>query len=294
MGWRAALISMALVLWCPPARAGSWTFSWHCNSGIESGCAAHQLGASGTEGPFDSESACESARTQMAFRINSPGNVGSTDACVDASSPSGGGASGSSVVRAAHLTRLFLGVTGGPGYSADYASGTAKTGSQQVGGQIELMFGRDVVGLSLFADVARDSGTSPDSSTPLEPMWLFDYGLGLASSPFAVVKRTGLEIRPEIGIYGMLLHRLSCGVRCDSDGELGTGQPAEPNDGFLWRTRVGIDLFWGPRRDHGISLDGLFQFGHLGDSADPSSLAVLTPPRVLLRLAWIPHRDPPP
>jgi hypothetical protein len=287
---------MALVLWCSTARAGSWTFSWHCNSGIESGCAAHQLGASGTEGPFDSESACESARTQMAFRINSPGNAGSTNACVDSSSGGGtsSGTTSSGPVRAAHLTRLFLGVTGGPGYSADYASGTAETGSQQVGGQFELVFGRDVFGLALFFDLARDSGTSPDMATPVEPMWLFDYGLGLASSPFAIVKRARLEIRPDIGIYGMLQHRLGCGERCDSDGPLGTGQPAEPAEGFLWRTRVGVDVFWGARHNRGISLDALFQFGHLGDSSDPDSLAVLTPPRVLLRLAWIPYRDPPP
>jgi len=292
MGWRAVVVSVALVSWCPTARADGWTFSWHCNSGIESGCAAHQLGASGTEGPFDSASACESARTQMALRINSPGNAGSTDSCVEAGSGSDGGGS-RGLVRAAHLTRLFLGVTAGPGYAADYASGAAKKASQQAGGQLELMFGRDVFGLSLFVDLAKDDGTSPDAATPVEPMWLFDFGLGLASSPFAIVKRARLEIRPEIGIYGIELHRLGCGERCNADGGLGVDKPAEPTSGYLWRTRVGIDVLWGARRDHGISLDALVQFGHLGDDS-ANSLAVLTPPRVLLRLAWIAYRDPPP
>ncbi len=287
------MVCGVLMLWCQSAAAESWTFNWHCNSGIESGCAAHQLGASGTEGPFDSESTCESARSQMLHRINSPGNAGSTNSCVEAGGgSSSSGASSASSVGPAHLTRWFIGVTAGRGYTADYA-GTTKVGSQQTGGQLDLMFGRDRFGMSLFFDLARDSGTSPDSSTPAEPMWLFDYGLGLASSPFAIVNRSTLEIRPELGIYGMLQHRLGCGERCNSDGGLGTIKPSEPKDGFLWRARVGLDVFWGARHDRGISLDALFQFGHLGDSTDANSLAVLTPPPVLFRLAWIPHRDPP-
>jgi len=199
---------------------------------------------------------------------------------------SSGGSSTTGQPRPARVSRVYLGLTAAQGFSASYANGTSQQGSTQFGSQIEFVFGRPVLGLGLFFDVARDAGTSPDSNPP-DPMWLLDFGVGLVVSPFSI-KRGRRSVRPELGIYGMDLFRLGCD-RCDTELPLGQQQPAEPKEAFMWRLRAGVDLYlWNTQ---GIALDVLFQFGKLGDASDPLSSAELRPPRLLFRLSWIPVRD---
>ena len=200
---------------------------------------------------------------------------------------SSGGSSTTGQVRPAHVSRMFLGLIGGQGMSASYANGSSSRGDSQVGAQLEAAVGRPQFGLSVFFDLARDAGTQPDATTP-EPMWLFDFGLGLVAAPheFQFGRR---GVRPELGIYGLNIIRTGCGERCNDDAGLGQRKPAEPNQGYLWRLRAGLDLYlWNTQ---GLSVDVLIQFGKIGDASDPLSAAELRPPRLLFRVAWIPVRD---
>ncbi|HEX7704300.1 MAG TPA: hypothetical protein VF403_26340, partial [Kofleriaceae bacterium] len=94
----------------------------------------------------------------------------------------------------------------------------------------------------------------------------------------------------EIGLYAVGLGRVGCD-RCTTDGPLGTQMPAEAANALGGRVRAGLAIFWGEQHAHGIALDAMIQLVQLGDASDPLSSAVLTPPRVMLRLSWIPVRD---
>jgi hypothetical protein len=266
------------------ASAESWYFDWHCQSTSQGDCGS--TGASGTEGPFASDGDCESAQTQVALRINGPGNAGSTSGCRQGDGGTSSSARARPPARAARLDRWMIGVVAGRGYDAHYANGTTSRSAAQIGGQLEAVFGRPQFGLSVFGGAERDDGTSPDPATPASAMWLVDFGIGLVASPFAIVRTPTFELRPELGIYGIDLERTGCD-RCTTDGPLGTTMPAESSSGLGWRLRVGLDAYWGDRRERGLALDGLIQFVALGDAADPLSSAVLTPPKVMLRLSYL-------
>lgn len=200
---------------------------------------------------------------------------------------SSGGSSTTGQPRPARVSRVFLGLTGSQGMSASYANGRSERGESQVGSQLEVAFGRAEVGLALVFGVARDAGTAPDPATTVAPMWLVDLGVGIVVSPFAI-KRGRREVRPELGIYGNNLIRTNCD-RCDTDAGLGQQKAAEPDQGFMWRLRAGLDFYlWNTQ---GISLDVLVSFGKMGDAVDPLSSVELRPPRVMFRLAWMPVRD---
>ena len=291
MSVRKLMVVVAVTMAAPPsARAGSWTFSWYCQSTSQGDCGA--TGASGSDGPYDSEGSCEMARNHRALQLNGPGNAGTTDDCREGDgSSSSSAAGGTSSSSPAHLSRVFIGATGGPGYHAGYANGRDAQSSRQLGAQLEAVMGRDTFGLSLFVGATRDAGSSPDpAATPVTAMWIVDWGFGLVASPFAIVHRPAIELRPELGAYLIGLDRVGCD-RCTTDGPLGTQMPAEAANAIGGRLRAGLALYWGQQHAHGIALDALIQFVQLGDANDPLSSAVLTPPRVVLRLSWIPIRD---
>jgi len=281
-----ALVICVVAIAARTAAADAWYFAWHCQSTSQGDCGA--TGASGTEGPFDSDGACEVAQNRVLLRVNGPGNAGTVSACRDSGSTSSPSSSGAPT-RPARFDRWMLGAIAGVGYEAAYTNGTTPHAAKQVGGQIELVLGPPQIGLSIFGGVERDDGTAPDATTVATPMWILDFGVGIVASPFAVVTRPGLEIRPELGIYGVELERLGCD-RCTTDGPLGTQMPAESSSAFGGRLRAGLDIYWGADRTHGLALDALIQLVHFGDASDPLSNAVITPPRVLFRLSYVSRR----
>jgi len=282
------LRSVAMILAVFAARvaaAESWSFDWHCQSTSTGDCGP--TGASGTEGPFASSGACEVAQANVLLRLNGPGNAGTTSGCRDAESgATSSGPSGSSGTPA-RLDRWFLGMTGGRGYAASYAGGTDAQAAKQLGGQLELVLGRPTIGLSIFAGLERDDGTAPPT-VMTSSMWMLDFGVGIVISPVAL-RTKAVELRPELGLYGIELERLGCD-RCDVDGPLGTQMPAEPSSAFGGRIRAGVSAYFDRTHEHGLALDALIQLVHLGDGSDPLASAVLTPPRVMFRLSYVSRR----
>jgi len=188
------------------------------------------------------------------------------------------------------IGHTVLGITAGRGYHASYADGTESQSSFLIGFDAEAVFGGDRGGIAMLFAVERDQGTSPDPATPADSMWTAAIGIGFVLSPVAIVRRAELEVRPEVGLYGLLLHRLGCN-RCETSLPFTFEEtPAESDGGAVGRLRAGVSIYWGPDRAHGMGIDLLFQLSELGDAADPLSSAVLTPPQVLLRLSWIPTR----
>ncbi|MBS1121224.1 MAG: hypothetical protein H6Q90_3452 [Deltaproteobacteria bacterium] len=286
MGLRLALIIAALLGSPSLARAESWYFEWRCAGA----CAPDRLDVRGREGPFDSERGCDSARSNKLQWALGPGSAGSATSCFDTDAGGTPGTSGG-FARAARLARVFLGITTGAGYQATYDNGRVVRSTRQLGGELELAFGADRLGLAVVLGVDRDTGTSPDAAMPAGPMWLVELGVGLVSSPFAVIRRGSLEVRPELGAYIFDLERVGC-TRCDADVIAGT--PGEVSGGFGGRLRAGVDLYFGRKHVQGVAIEALFQFVKLGDFTDataPTSVE-LVPPRLLVRLSWIPYRNP--
>jgi hypothetical protein len=185
---------------------------------------------------------------------------------------------------------VFFGMTTAAGFTASYANGSTATSGRQLGGELEAAFGFGRFGLSVLVGVVRDPGTTPDAMTAAEPMWLVELGAGLVSSPFAVIRKESLEIRPELGAYIIDLERAGCS-RCDGDPIAGTA--GEASGGFGTRLRAGLDVYFGPQHSRGLAFDALFQFaqiGSFGDDTAPTSVE-LRAPRLMLRVSWIPVRN---
>jgi hypothetical protein len=279
---RIAVVVGAIVALCADANAGSWSFSWVCSGA----CAPTTLDIRGAETGFSDESSCESARTRKAYEVNSEGSAGTTSDCTDGdpASPSSGGAS--RAAKTARLARAYVSIDAGQGYEARFADGRIERGSSQLGGELEMMLGRDAIGLGVELGLRRDAGTAPMAGTAADPMMLLDLGFGLASSPFALVHTSKVEIRPDLGAFYVWAIRLGC-TRCETD--FANPQPVEPNQGNTFRLRAGVDIYWGPWKNQGIALDALVQFGKLGDTVDadePTSVE-LHPPKVLFRLSYV-------
>ncbi|MFN0247301.1 MAG: hypothetical protein ACKV2T_10475 [Kofleriaceae bacterium] len=274
-----------LVALLEDAHAGSWSFSWTCAGA----CAPGQLDARGVEDGFPDEDSCERARNEKRLEMNGQaGSAGSTTDCVD-SDPSQPGSRGGvgGVVRAARLARAYFGVDGGRGYRATYDDGRDERGASQVGGQLELVFGRDVFGLAIEAGLRRDAGTSPMAGLAADPMTLLDLGFGLASSPFALYSGPRIEVRPDLGAFYVWAIRLGCD-RCTVD--VVNPVPVEPSSGNTFRVRGGLDIYVGAKKQHGIALDVIYQLGTLGDveaGADEPTSMELRPPRFLFRLSYV-------
>lgn len=266
------------------AHAESWGYDWKCVGP----CAPGQLEVSGHEAGYASEGSCERARNEKTLEVNSNGSAGSTTNCVDSDPATPGSRSGvGRAVRAARLSRAYFALDGGRGYEATYAGGRVEQGASQFGAQVEVMFGRDEFGLGIEAGLRRDAGTPPVTGVAASPMWFGDLGFGLASSPFAFVKRPSFEVRPDLGAFYIWAIRTACD-RCDVN--ILDPQPVEPNQGNTFRLRAGLDFYWGAQRDHGIALDALVQFGTLGDiamGADEPTSVELRPPRLLFRLSYV-------
>lgn len=183
-----------------------------------------------------------------------------------------------------------LGITAGPGYRASYADGSESQSSYLVGFDAEAVLGTDRGGIAMLFAVQRDQGTSPAPAAAADSMWTAAIGLGFVLAPVAIVRRAELEVRPEVGLYGLLLHRFGCD-RCETaPPPTFSERPAESDGGAVGRLRAGVSIYWGPGRTHGMGIDALFQLSELGDKTDPLSSAVLTPPTVMLRVSWLPHR----
>lgn len=281
---RSVFVFLGLLVTYDVARAGSWSFSWTCAGA----CAPGQLDVRGQEVGFPDEGSCERARNEKTLEINSTGSAGSTTDCVDSEpgQPGSRGAVGGAV-RAARLARAYIAVDGGRGYEATFADGRVERGASQLGAQLELVFGRDEIGLAIEAGLRRDAGTSPVAGSAIDPMFLADLGFGLASSPFALYTGPRVEIRPDLGAFYIWAIRVGCD-RCTVD--VTNPEPVEPGSGNTFRLRAGLDFLWGANKDHGITLDTLVQFGTLGDLAmdadEPTSLE-LRPPRILFRLSYV-------
>jgi len=281
---RFAVVAIAVIALTQIAHAGSWSFSWTCAGS----CAPGQLDVRGNEIGFPDERSCESARSQKVQDINSPGSAGSTTECVD-SDPGTPGSRGSigSAARAARLVRAFFSVDGGRGYEATYEGGRTARGAHQLGTQIELMFGRDEIGLGIELGMRRDAGTPPVAGASADPMLLVDLGFGLGSSPFALYTGPRVEVRPDFGAFYVWANRIGCN-RCTVN--LLDPQPVEPNQGNTFRLRGGLVLYWGASKENGVALDALVQFGTLGDiemGADEPTSVELRPPRLLFRLSYV-------
>lgn len=281
---RILCVAVALIALTDVAYAGSWSFSWTCAGA----CAPDRLDVRGTEVGFPDESSCERARNEKTLEINSTGSAGSTTDCTDnePGQPGSRGAVGSAA-RAARLARAYFAVDGGRGYSATYAGGREEQGASQFGGQLELMFGRDEIGLGVELGLRRDAGTPPTDGGSPDPMTFIDLGFGLGSSPFALYAGPRFEARLDLAAYYVWAIRLGC-TRCDVD--IVNPMPVEPNQGNTFRLRGGLDFYWGAEKHQGIAVDVSYQLGTLGDLAtdadEPTSLE-LRPPTLLFRVSYV-------
>jgi len=283
---RAFVVVAVLMATSSVSHADAWYFEWRCAGA----CAPQRLDISGQEGPFSSESSCDRARSDKLAWVLGPGSAGSATSCSDASATGGMTGSSGAPVRPARLDRVFIGMTTSSGFAATYDNGSRATGGRQLGGELEAAFGFGRFGLSVLVGAVRDTGTVPDPMTTAEPMWLAELGVGLVSSPFAVIHQGSVELRPELGAYIVDLERVGCS-RCDGDAIAGT--PGEARGGFGTRLRAGLDVYLGPTHSHGLAIDALFQFaqiGTFGDDTAPTSVE-LRAPRLMLRLSWIPLRN---
>ncbi len=276
-------VTGVLVALTEVAQAGSWTFSWTCSGA----CAPEQLDVRGTEVGFPDKGSCVRARNEKLLEINATGSAGSTTECVDSEpgQPGSRGAIGRAA-RAARFSRMYVALDGGRGYKASYDDDRVERGASQLGVQVEAIFGRDELGVGVEVGLRRDAGTSPMAGLPVDPMFLLDIGVGLASSPFAIL-RGPIELRPDIGAYYVSANRLGCD-RCSVN--VTTPIAVEPRSGHTFRLRAGIDAYWGATKSNGIALDVLYQLGTLGDiatSADEPTSVELSPPRWLLRLSYV-------
>lgn len=261
----------------------SWSFSWVCAGA----CAPDRLDIRGVETGYSDESSCEAAARRKALELNSDGSAGSTSDCTDGDPPSTDGAA-SRPVRAARLARAYFAIDAGQGYEAHYMDGRVERGSSQIGGELELMFGRDQIGIGLELGYRRDAGTAPSAGAAIEPMTLVDIGFGLASSPLAIVHTSAVEIRPDLGAYYVWAVRTGCGARCDEDPL--NPQIDQPDQGNTFRLRAGLDFYFGAWKNQGVALDALVQLGQLGDldagGAEQTALE-LHPPQLLFRLSYV-------
>ncbi len=78
--WRLVIVGLIMgvaVIWIAIAAAEvTWSFNWYC-----SGCAKIGGRTTGQEGPFSSESSCESARSRMERNMRSIGGGATTGSC---------------------------------------------------------------------------------------------------------------------------------------------------------------------------------------------------------------------
>lgn len=257
----------------------AWYFHWSC-------AGACPDGTSGTDGPFADQATCEQARRDRGWSLQSqPDGTGSASECYDERASAGG--SRGSIVQAAVLARLSAGAIYGPPWQIDYANGSQADVGPTTGAEVAITLGHEVIGLQATLGLVHAPGARAVASDPLDPIWAWSVGLGVASSPFAIVERRGLEVRPDFGIEVGDLRRVSC-ERC----ELTPARKPEPMSAFQLRVRAGVDVWLTRRRNHGFALEAIYQRGTLGgeydlDDPDAPVSATLAPPTFMLRLSFL-------
>jgi hypothetical protein len=279
-GWLAAAVATLCAI--GGARADEWYFSWVCAGA----CAPDRLDVRGTDGPFGSSDDCERARTDRRVAINRDGSAGSADECYARGGGGAGGGAAGTIVRAAVFARLHrAAVYGGP-WSIEYANGTTTIVGPTTGAELAFVFGRQGLGLDATVGLVRAPGARELETDPFDPIWAVWLSLGVASSPFAIVRRPGLEVRPDFAIEVGSLQRVSC-ERC----EFSIARKQEADSAFMWRLRAGVDVWLRGRRNTGVAIEAIYQDGEMGegDLSDPTSglSAKLTPPTWMLRLSFI-------
>lgn len=279
----ALAIALGLALGAGTAAADGWYFTWHC----QGACAAGQASLDGTEGPFASEADCDQAQRARRYELNaSPGSAGTASECYSDATGGGTGPTGT-IVRSLVLARLYAAALYGTPWSVEYASGTVVDVGPTTGVELALAFGREGVGLQAAVGLLHAPGPREHDGDPADPLWALAFDLGVTSSPFAIVRRPGLELRPDLGVDVGLLQRLSC-ERC----EFSLTRKQEPDSTFLWRVRAGVDVWLGRRRNTGVAVEAMYQHGRMGGDEDLTSPDAafdvkLTPPTWMLRVSFI-------
>jgi hypothetical protein len=279
----AVLVVILVAAGAGRAEAG-WYFRWECTGA----CAPDRLTVSGVEGPYASESDCGSGRTQKGLDVNGPGSAGTTDECYDdAGGGGGGGGSPFSGVKPARLARAYVAAVYGAPWSYTYADGsTAKTGATS-GFELEAAVGGERLGLIVMLGALRASGVPARPERPLEPLWAFEFAIGLHSSPFALLRRSGFELRPDLGAAFGDESRFSC-TAC----EFSITRKSEPQSALALRLRAGLDMYLGRRRARGIALEAIYLRAKLtGDTAIDDPLGdvdtAIEAPTWLIRLSFL-------
>ena len=228
----ALALALATVAAVAPA-AADWYFTWHC----QGACAADAAGVDGTEGPFATEADCDRAMRDKRWQLNaSPGSAGTAGACYQPGG-GGGGAPTGAFERAAVFARLHVGALYGGPWAIEYEGGRAVDVGPTTGAEVAVSFGREAVGLAVGAGLLRAPGARELPSDPLDPIWAASLTIGVTSSPFAIVRRPRLEVRPDLGVDFGDLQRVSC-ERC----AFTVARKSEPDSTLIWRVRVGVDV----------------------------------------------------
>jgi hypothetical protein len=250
----ASLVAFALVVAGTAGTAeASWYFRWECFDGACAGSGA--LSRSGIEGPYSDDDECWHARRRFGWELNTGGGAGHTGDCYS-SDVAGGTDGGSSFTpaRAAQLARLYVGAIYAPPWQFTYADGTTAESGPITGGEVEVAVGRERFGLEVSFNTLRAAGPPARADHPEDVMWTIAFGIGLHSSPFALLRRGGLEVRPDVGVAIADVHRLGC-ESCDFD----IARKSEPSSALGFRARGGLDIYLGRRRASGVALEVLYE-----------------------------------
>lgn len=248
----AASVALALVLVAGAGTAeASWYFRWECFDAACAGSGA--LSRSGIEGPYSDAEECWHARARFGWELNT-GGAGNTGDCY--SSDVAGGTDGGSVTagRAAQLARLYLGGIYAPPWQFTYADGTTAESGPISGGELEVAIGRERIGLEVSFNALRAAGPPARLNHPEDVMWTIAFGIGLHSSPFKLITRKGVEVRPDLGIAIADVHRVGCET-CEFD----INRRSEPSSALGFRARAGLDIYVGRRRANGVAIEALYQ-----------------------------------
>lgn len=98
-------------------------------------------------------------------------------------------------------------------------------------------------------------------------MWTVGFGLGLCSSPFRLIVRRGVEVRPDLAVAIADLHRVGC-----ESCEFEITRKSQPSSALGVRAQAGLDIYIGRRRRTGLAVAAMYQRAVMnpdGALADP-------------------------
>lgn len=183
------------------------------------------------------------------------------------------------------VNRAYVSAYAGDGWTTRYTYGRYRTTWASAGAAVGGVLGVNNFGLDLSLGLVYDPGTTPDSNLmPVDPLWLVDAGIGIASAP-VMYRSPSVELRLDLRIRGALIFRQGCDeVRC--------GHPnGEPTFGLIPVFSAGMLGWFGEGACHGWGIDLVFARGQVGDIAKSSpDEAELLPPTWLVRFSWLPYR----